>query len=407
MEKSNNKVSILEAIYIVIFILAMFSGSTFLSNYVMYLLILLFILLFTFAKIQGVKKCAIKSKGDFWLKFLFILIIIYLIYQLSFTYDYNTTFAFVQRFIAYFLFLIYVPKMELSYRTLKGIRLYSFVVACSILLTTMISGSKSGGIVGSFQSAGMMMSICFGVFLIDYYYGKNNFNVIGLVLTFLALLTSGKRMFTFLAILSYLLIFWLTNDKSKRKRFIILTTIIISGIILSYFFIPSVRLVIERIYAYSGDDTFNGRSYFWTAAYDIFQKHKYFGIGMGCFSKFFGAFYYRLGNMEAYDAHNIYIQMSAELGIVGESLFIMLFLVSLLKTFKLIKNKNVRKTREKMYILSYSLYIQLWFIIYGFTGNPLYGAAQFFFYISGVAMMLSIKNQESNVQRNEDKNEIM
>ena len=163
--------------------------------------------------------------------------------------------------------------------------------------------------------------------------------------------------------------------------------------IVAYFTVPAVRMLAERILLYSGDKTYNGRSYYWTAALSIFSNNKIHGIGMGCFSQYFDVYFHRLGNLEAYDAHNIYIQMLAELGIVGEALFVIFFVICLISTIKLFK--KLRKIREKEYgyVLCYSVFLQIWFIVYGATGNPLYGAGQSFFYIASIAMMMSVKHE--------------
>lgn len=400
------KFNIFELAYILLFVLAMFSGSTALSGYVMPMICAIVIILFLTSIIKGFPKNAIKYKGDYLLKSIMALIVLFLIYQLSFSYNKSVTAVFVERFFVYSLLFVFVPKMDLTFKVIKVIRWYSFFVAISIIITTLITGSHSGGLVGNYQFAGMMMSISFGVFLTDYYFEKNNMNLFGLALTFIALLTSGKRTFSLLALLAYLLIFLISKNKDKRKKFIYMTGSLIMIVFIAYFTIPSVRLVAERLIAYSGDTTYNGRSYFWTAAIDIYEENKAVGIGMGCFSHYFDAFYHRLGNMEAYDAHNIYIQMLAELGIVGELLFVSLFTTGLIKTFLLLKKESIRKNKKCMYILCYSLYIQLWFIIYGFTGNPLYGAGQCFFYISAVAMMLSLKNY-TRENKDVNNNEIM
>lgn len=388
-----NGMGIAASIYIVLFIVTMYSGATVISNYVMPLVCCLVILLFLMAKVKGVQRIAFVNRENQIEKIALILIVLFLLYQLSFSYDKDTTFVFLERFLVYFFLFVFVPKLDICVRIIKGIRWYSFPVAASIILTTLINGDRSGGLVGTYQFAGMMMSISFGVILIDYYYERSMLNLIGLGITFLALLMSGKRTFSLLAVIAYFLIFSFNNDTKKRKKFIRLTFILILLLIVAYFTVPAVRMLAERILLYSGDKTYNGRSYYWTAALSIFSNNKIHGIGMGCFSQYFDVYFHRLGNLEAYDAHNIYIQMLAELGIVGEALFVIFFVICLISTIKLFK--KLRKIREKEYgyVLCYSVFLQIWFIVYGATGNPLYGAGQSFFYITSIAMMMSVKHE--------------
>lgn len=397
MIKKISKEEILNSLYITFFILIMFSGATFLSNYVMQFVVVLIFILFCCSKIKGFSKIAYKSKGSKLLKFNFLLIIVFLVSQLSYSFVPSITMVFIERFIAFFFLLHYVPKPKLIYKTIKAIRFVAFPVAISIIGMTLISGTKSGGLVGTYQYSGMLMSICFGVLLIDYFFEKNNFNLVGLILILLALLTSGKRTFTLLACLAFFIIYMMTNDKEKRKKFLKLSLILGVGFIIAYSTIPAVRLVFERFSSYSNDTTYNGRSFYWNAAFQIYNNNKIHGIGMGCFSSYFDIYFHRFGNVEAYDAHNIYIQMISEIGIVGTGLFILSFIIALLKTLKLLRSKEIKNNKENMYILCYTIYLQLWFIIYGFTGNPLYGASQAFFYYSAVSMVLSLNTWKKKV----------
>ena len=354
------------------------------------LICVLVVFLFCMAKVKGIQRKAFYNRRNHSIKIIMALIVTFLLYQLSFSYDSSTTLVFVERFAVYGLMFLFVPSVELNVRVIKAVRWYSFPVAISIILSTLINGSKSGGMVGSYQFAGMMMSISFGVMLINYYFDKNKMDMTGMVLTLVALFTSGKRAFTLMAIMAYILVVKLNNDPGKRKKFITLTSLMMIAVVAAYFTVPSVRLVLERFQTFAGDTTYNGRAYYWEAAGQIFLSHKFTGIGMGCFSQYFDVFFHRLGNLEAYDAHNVYIQMAAELGIIGEGLVLALFIVCLAKTLMLFKSKTLKNDRDSMYVLVYSVFLQIWFILYCMTGNPLYGAGQCFFYFSAVSMMLSV-----------------
>ncbi len=378
-------------LYIILYTAVMFSGSTFLASFVMPLICVMILMLFCMSKVKGFQKNAFICKKISVIHVIMLAITAFMIYQLRFSFRSNTTLAFAERFIVYFMLLVIPSKMELNYRILKAVRWYSYPVALSILAEVLITGEKAGGLVGNYQFAGMMMSISFSVILIDYYFSRKRINLLGLGITFLALMTSGKRSFTLLSIGAYILASCFINYKKKTKMFLKLTSLLLVVVILAYLFIPSTRLVFNRFVDYRGDETYNGRTYYWVAAKQIYQNNKLTGIGMGCFSEYFDVYFHRLGNSEAYDAHNIYMQMIAELGIIGTGLFILLFISSLFLTFDLFRRKSIRQNKKCMYILCYSAYMQIWFIVYGLTGNPLYGAGQCFFYIGAIAMMLSVK----------------
>ena len=378
-------------VYIILFVAVMYSGSTFISNYIMELVCILAMLMFFCITIKGIKSNAYINKNEVLVFILMIAIIAFFFYQLKFSYDKRTTFAFILRFQAFTLFLLFLPSFDLSFRIIKAMKMYSYPVAFSILITTFLNGTKSGGLVGNYQFSGMMMSISFIIFLIDYYSEKSLMNLFGVTLTAITLLTSGKRSFTALIFISYIIIYLLYNNKRNNIKFLKLTSFLTIGLILAYLCVPAVRLVVERVQEYSGDTTYNGRLYYWLAALEIFSLNKFFGIGIGCFSLYFDHYFHRSGNLEAYDAHNVYIQLLAETGIIGEILFVSLFLVCLIKTLALLKKNIIKNDLKCKVVLSYSLLLQIWFICYCMTGNPLYGANQSFFYFSAIAMMFSSK----------------
>lgn len=392
---------IIASLYIILSVMVMYSGSTPINSYVMPLICILVLFLFCMAKVKGVQRLAFQNRGVNILKLLSLLIVVFLIYQLSFSYNQSTTLVFVERFIVYGMLLVFVPRTNLLVKLIKAMRWYSFPVAISIIIMTLISGSKSGGLVGSYQYAGMMMSISFGIMLINYYFDKNNLDMFGMILTLVALFTSGKRTFTLMAIMAYILVAKMNNDPGKQKKIITLTGLIILVVVVAYLFIPSVRLVVERFQSFAGDTSYNGRAYYWNAAFKIFADHKLTGIGMGCFSQYFDIFFHRSGNLEAYDAHNVYIQMAAELGVIGETLFILLFSFSLVKTIKLFKNEYLKTDRECRYVLISSLFLQVWFILYCMTGNPLYGASQCVIYFVSISMMISVEQTAKSYKQGE------
>ena len=55
------------------------------------------------------------------------------------------------------------------------------------------------------------------------------------------------------------------------------------------------------------------------------------------------------------------------------------------------KIKQMEEDKIK-YLCRYSILMQLWFIIYGFTGNGIYDANESFFYFSSIAIMLTLEN---------------
>ena len=68
--------------------------------------------------------------------------------------------------------------------------------------------------------------------------------------------------------------------------------------------------------------------------------------------------------------HNIYIQFLAELGLIGTSIFMVLIIVNYLITYKLLKKSCLSYNKDAKLMIGTSFYIQNFWLIYGFFGNP-------------------------------------
>lgn len=115
----------------------------------------------------------------------------------------------------------------------------------------------------------------------------------------------------------------------------------------------------------------NGRALLWIDAINCFFEHPIIGIGWKNFAAIAGN-----GN----HAHNIYLQLLAETGLIGLILFLIAAITALVKTIALQKEKNT-------VILRASLIYQLFFLIYGISGNPLFDAFYFLPYIISIGMV--------------------
>lgn len=300
------------------------------------------------------------------------------------------------RYLIYAGLLLFLVRPEVSYCAVKASKIYALICALSILIEVAVTGSRSGGLLASYQSAGMMMSVGCILWLIDYYREGGLCNIAGALFCVFALATSGKRMFSIIAIGAFVVLFYFSRRKTGQRA----TVAFIGGLIglgasllLLYMFVPAVQELINRfVLMEEGSFTAtSGRNLLWDAAWDIFLAHPYTGIGFGCFEDYYQAFY--SGNRgSAYLTHNIYYGLLAETGLVGFALFVAMFLWGLVFTWKVWRKTDKSGSRGPAgYLAIYSLAMQLWFVIYGFTGNGIYDANEMFFYISAVGIALSLK----------------
>ena len=126
-------------------------------------------------------------------------------------------------------------------------------------------------------------------------------------------------------------------------------------------------------------DITTGRVDFWKVAIQQFKENPILGIGWKAFwhFEFFGA---------NYDVHNIYLQLLCEVGIVGSILFYLLFVMALYRAIKIVIRKNIDEKYKKVAL--FSVFYQVFFLLYGITGNPLYDASFYIMYFISIALIV-------------------
>ena len=114
-----------------------------------------------------------------------------------------------------------------------------------------------------------------------------------------------------------------------------------------------------------------GRVDVWLKAFSMFGNHSLVGIGWGQYVNQGGWFW---------NIHNIYIQLLVETGIIGFIIYCGWFLFHLVRTWSMYSKMRVNPedyTNIDYCLMNFSLAMQIFFILYGFTGNPLYDREMF------------------------------
>lgn len=197
------------------------------------------------------------------------------------------------------------------------------------------------------------------------------------VTCFFALLLTTKRTHLVIAIVACMSMYLLSGNRHVGKRMAgLLVWVSLSLVVFSIAsqYIPELSATIDRIAGLSDDDTFGGRSDLYSICSDLWEQSPIIGNGWGSFSKelysspagmrFAAQGYYEI------DAHNVFLQLLAESGVVGFCLFALWSIGTLLGTGRL--SKAVAGQTISCRILSASWGLQLFFLVYCFTGNPLY-----------------------------------
>lgn len=202
-----------------------------------------------------------------------------------------------------------------------------------------------------------------------------------LALMLYGVVLTGKRAMFVLAIFS-VLFYWNATTSRKMKTWTTLLTIAVASIYLVAPFIAanfSEVKVIERLNATSNDNFYSEREYLTSQAIRLGTENPVFGVGWGRFAELSGT---DMG------AHNVYLQLFAECGLVGLGLFLVLALGTLIYTRMRLKIVDGVEKR----ILLFAYLNQLIFLLYSFTGNPFYimSTRNVYFFACMIALTASL-----------------
>ena len=118
------------------------------------------------------------------------------------------------------------------------------------------------------------------------------------------------------------------------------------------------------------DSILMGRISVWTAGWDVFTENPVFGVGPGSFPRFLDKYQGVVPALYAHEnAHNYYLQLLAETGVIGTVLFLTVVGISIWKAIQFLRNqKIVSDPTLAMYGLLSAILVVL---LTSITGHPL------------------------------------
>ncbi len=204
----------------------------------------------------------------------------------------------------------------------------------------------------------------------------------------IAIMLTGKRSHLFFSIivLYALYYFYLSNDKRTRSMRMIamaLIALFVGFIIILY--VPSLGNAFARFKesADNGDIT-NNRIYFWGLAIQLFIQKPVLGVGWGQFQEYCEQYLsYRA------HAHNTFFQLLCETGVLGFAVYVLWMVVFLIISIRMFINIRTKlDDQNRLGMMAFSVQMQIFFILYCFTGNPLYEKEMFIPYFIACAIAL-------------------
>lgn len=376
--KINN---IFEIIIIIINVLLFMNGIPIISNYIMEMISLLVFIEICYVLNNG-KNIKITNLNKSI--FIFFLILIFISFGFLYSFNLSTQKTYFLRFVVFFAQMFFVFRDKFVYKIFDFVKVLGCFVALTIIYDNLFisKGYEPHGILEDYQRAGQCMcflSIISSLSLLLGLKKEKKLDCLSLIFGFITLLFLNKRMFLFLPIFIGFVVYIIYFRFKLNPKII---GIFFSCVILFlgiYAIFPQIGATITRFVENIDDKTYTFRTVFWDYAKKLFYKNKIIGIGFGTFPNYLESL--NISSLPGFAAHNIYYQLLAETGIIGTTLFILFFSYNLLRTFiYLHRHKNYK-------IIYFSLAFQLWFVIYGFTGNPLYLAEEIYIYLLGICLL--------------------
>lgn len=249
------------------------------------------------------------------------------------------------------------------------------------VLLNLYSENKFAGITDHYSTNGMVLAnamiIAASLAIISVRNKEKNRKkyIICCIIIIIALFLTAKRSHLLFGILAMYIGYYICFSKDKNHSSKMIMAIFITSLILifAYIAIPQVRIVLERFLDVSDDTNIESRMTFWDAALNEFDSNTLFGIGwFGFRNNVAGSVHYS-GHV-----HNVYIQLLCENGMVGAAIFFLWFAGCLVCTI-LVARKYflyIKDTKIQMQLL-FSLSYQIYFLMYCYTGNPMFDSYQY------------------------------
>ncbi len=217
------------------------------------------------------------------------------------------------------------------------------------------------------------------------------------VFTGVALFLTSKRAHILFGAAAILILYYVANRSNKTNKFlriIIFGVITAVGLALFLELMPNASFTIERFQAAGEDGASKYRILMWKHAMNGFFKSPIFGSGWYGFS-YDPNIAWVPGASSG--CHNIYIQLLFDTGIAGFTVTVGAIIWSLVTTVKnllLIKKSDA----DNNYFLtqSMSFAIQVFYVLYGMTGNMLFDQ-MFMFYAIAIAVSMATNANISSI----------
>lgn len=247
------------------------------------------------------------------------------------------------------------------------------------------------GLAPHYSTNGMYLGIGLGAAFVKATAKKGRDKIFSYIvpgIIFIALLMTGKRAHVLFSVAACCAVVVLQlNRKGMLKFFKIVFFAVFTALAIYWIsrYIPAVANVFNRFIetSKSGDVTM-GRRRLWSIAITLWKQNPLFGIGWDRYK-------YLAPSLVGFflNVHNVYIQLLCEVGVAGAAVFYLFFATALfymVKVIRLFSRSWGSISYAGRVAALFGTYMQIFFLLYCITGNPLYDAPTFFPYILSCAI---------------------
>lgn len=282
--------------------------------------------------------------------------------------------AISNHYVFYFVsmfFIAYVLKFStVWFESIPNFLRYASLIA--VFSTIMLRTPE--GLYSHYSANGYMLSTAIVVYFAYFITHRHcKFDLVMLILSALALIITTKRGPLIAVVAAVFTIYMCYNSDKKMQRWMRIVICIFLLIPVVGFlsnFVPEIQQLIAR-FTISGDtNTFlSGREVIYLLAWELFLDNPILGTGWYTFPQLTSGLL-----AVDIDAHNIYLQLLCETGIIGFSIFASWFVINLYKAIEMLcgSRRGKKDYKQYEYALCFSIGFQVFFLVYGMSGSPLY-----------------------------------
>ena len=223
----------------------------------------------------------------------------------------------------------------------------------------------------------------------------NRLRLIIAVLAFFAFLLNGKRGTLVWCIIAIILTWFISTEKKSKFVTRLIIIVCVSAVLLQFAVenIPSLNFIVERFSELGSDNSSTDRLAMWGLALLNFMRSPLLGIGFLNFREQYSTnlavqFIRDLTDISSYrrlDAHNVYLQVLCEMGIIGFVLYMSAIVLLLKYTIRALKYFSNTQEYQYKYAVMLSFCFQMFYLLYSLSGNCLYDMT-FYLYIIAMAI---------------------